>query len=66
MVCTKEKAPQCWRTNGARTKYIHKQYITEFTEKQAKEIFNRDLNWLIAGSIAVLVILWVLERSGMI
>lgn len=62
----KKKAPLSSHSSGAKGKYIQRQYTAEFTEKQAKEIFNRDLNWLLAGSVAVLVILWVLEKSGMI
>ena len=62
----KKKAPLSGHSSGAKGKYLQKKYTAEFTEKQAEEIFNRDLSWLIAGSIAVLVILWVLERSGMI
>lgn len=41
----------------AKTKYIHKQYITEFTEKQAEAIWKRDMRLLVIGAVIVAALL---------
>lgn len=53
----KRKSPCTAATvSGAREKSLNDHFTPEFSESQAERIFNRDLNWVIAGCIVILVL----------
>lgn len=54
---SKRKGPCMAGTiSEAREKSLNDHFTPEFSESQAERIFNRDLNWVIAGCIVILIL----------